>query len=216
MNILYEALFLLICYLLGSIPSGLIIGKSFRNIDIRDYGSGNLGATNAVRVLGFGLGALVGIMDIMKGGAAILLAKYVFSNNSFYNTHIPVIIFGVMAVLGHIFPIFAKFHGGKAVATSAGVLLFASYPIFIIGLVVFIITLLITKYVSLASTVVAIMIFISSLIGYIFRDTPTLSGLGFNIYFLITVALLSLFIIWRHIPNYKRLLKGKERRIGDK
>ncbi len=216
LNILYEAIYLIICYLIGSIPSGLIVGKLFKKIDIRNHGSGNLGATNAVRVLGKPLGTLVGFMDVMKGGAAILLAQNVFESNSFYDTHIPVIIFGVVAVLGHIYPIFAQFRGGKAVATSGGVILFSAYPIFIIGVITFIIALLLTKYVSLASTIVATTIFISSVIGYFYRDELNLKNIDYDIYFVITISILFLFVILRHIPNYKRLLKGTERKIGQK
>lgn len=203
MNVLIIVLNFVICYLIGSIPSALIIGRLFRDIDIRNYGSGNLGATNAIRVLGVKLGLIVAIMDISKGGACILLATYAFT------TDIPVIVFGLFVVLGHVFPIFAGFRGGKAVATSGGVLLFTSPIIFIIGLLTFYITLKITRYVSISSTVVAIVIFIATIIENLcFRDT-------FDFYFVGTIFIFLLFVVFRHIPNYKRLLKGNENKVGD-
>lgn len=206
-----EALSLIICYLIGSIPSGLIIGKLFKNVDIRNYGSGNLGGTNAIRVLGKPLGILVAFMDLMKGGVCILLAKYSFE------THIPEIIYGIAAVIGHVFPIFANFRGGKAVATSGGVILFTSPPIFAIGLITFLIVLAITRYVSVASTAVAFMILTSTIIAYIYQKEPFFQPFNVNnLYFVITIVVLFTFVIWRHIPNYKRLIKGTENKVGQK
>jgi len=209
MNIFNEASYFIICYLIGSIPSGLIIGKLFKNIDIREHGSGNLGGTNAIRVLGKTLGLIVAFMDLMKGGVAILLAQYVF------RTEIPtILLFGIAAVIGHMFPIFAKFRGGKAVATSGGVLLFASLPIFLTGISTFFISLVLTKYVSLSSTIVAMMIFISAVIAFIFKSEPFFVPFKSDIYLVITNFILFSFVIWRHIPNYKRLLSGTESKVG--
>ena len=115
---------MIIAYLLGSFPSALVIGKTFYNKDIRNYGSGNLGSTNAFRVLGKKGGAIVFILDILKGGLAFLIAKYAGATIS------PLII-AVFALIGHIYPIFANFKGGKAVATSAGIILFYSPLLFI-------------------------------------------------------------------------------------
>ncbi len=214
MYILYNTLFFIISYLIGSIPSGLIIGKLFKNIDIRNHGSGNLGGTNAVRVLGKQLGSFVGAMDVLKGGAVILLANHLFP--IIFDSSIPAIIFGITAVIGHVFPIFAKFRGGKAVATSGGVILFTSPPIFIIGIITFIITILLSKYVSLASTAVAIVIFIISIIAHIFSDNPFFKPFNSDISLIITIFVLMTFVIWRHIPNYKRLINGNERKVGQK
>lgn len=209
MNIFNELIYFIICYLIGSIPSGLVIGKLSKNVDIRNHGSGNLGGTNAIRVLGKPLGTLVVFIDVMKGVTSGFLAFYVFQ------TDIPTIIFGITAVIGHVFPIFAKFRGGKAVATSGGVLIFSSPIIFFAGLATFIITLVTTKYVSLSSTIAAIMIFISSVISYIYRDEPFFKYFYSNIYLVITITVFLLFILWRHIPNYKRLLSKTERKVGE-
>ncbi len=208
LDFVYEAIYIIICYFIGSIPSGLIVGKIFRNKDIRNYGSGNLGSTNAARVLGITLGIIVGLMDLMKGGSAILLAENVF------NTDIPPVYFGIAAVIGHVFPIFARFKGGKAVATSGGVILFTSLPIFCIGLITFIVVVITTRVVSIASTAVAFMIFLSALIAY-FVGEPLMSTLAVNLHFLITMSVLFSFVILRHIPNYKRLLLGKENMVGN-
>lgn len=203
-------IYFIICYLLGSIPSGLIIGKWVKNVDIREYGSGNLGGTNAIRVLGKTLGSVVAIMDVLKGGLSVLLAQIVFQ------TDIQPIIFGIAAVLGHIFPLFAKFRGGKAVATSGGVILFASPPIFLIAITTFVITLLISKYVSLSSTLVSFIIFIASVIAYHYNNIPFFKQFNSDESLVITIFVLFLFIVIRHIPNYKRLIRGTERKVGIK
>ncbi|QVK19242.1 glycerol-3-phosphate 1-O-acyltransferase PlsY [Mycoplasmatota bacterium] len=207
LNIYNELIYLLICYLIGSIPSGLIVGKLSRNVDIRNHGSGNLGGTNAIRVLGKTLGGIVVLLDVMKGVTSVFLAYYIFQ------TDIPTIMFGITAVVGHVFPIFAKFRGGKAVATSAGVLIFSSPIILFIGLAAFIITLVISRYVSLSSTLAAIIIFLSSIISYIYQDEPFFKYFYSDIYLVITIGIFLLFILWRHIPNYKRLFNKTERRI---
>lgn len=208
MQFVYEALFIIICYLIGSIPSGLIVGKIFRNTDIRKFGSGNLGTTNAARVLGTTLGIIVGLMDVMKGGVSILLARHVFE------TDIPYVIFGIPAVLGHVFPIFARFKGGKAVATSGGVILFTSIPIFLIGVATFALVVITTRIVSLGSTFVAFIVLITSLIAYLFRDIQFFKSFNVDLPYLITICALFILIIIRHIPNYKRLLLGRENKVG--
>ncbi|HEX5564801.1 MAG TPA: glycerol-3-phosphate 1-O-acyltransferase PlsY, partial [Sporosarcina sp.] len=124
---------ILIAYLLGSIPSALWVGKLFYKTDVRQHGSGNLGATNTFRVLGKTAGLTVTILDILKGTAAVLLLLL----PSFGSAGIHPLLLGVCAVIGHMFPIFANFKGGKAVATSGGVLLGYNWPIFIIVLLTF-------------------------------------------------------------------------------
>ena len=144
-------LVLLSAYLIGSIPSGLWIGRLFFNTDIREHGSGNLGATNTFRVLGKKAGLVVTIMDVLKGTAAVLLPLIPF----FANTGVHPLILGIIAVTGHMFPIFAGFRGGKAVATSAGVVLGYAPMLFAILFVVFFTTLKLSKIVSLTSMVAA-------------------------------------------------------------
>jgi|SRR5690554_943001 len=209
LHFFYELIYIIICYLIGSIPTGLVVGKIFRNTDIRNYGSGNLGTTNAARVLGITLGIVVGLLDVMKGGLSIILAKNVFETN------IPVVFFGIAAVIGHVFPIFARFKGGKAVATSGGVILFTSIPIFLIGITTFTIVVITTRVVSIGSTAVAFMILFSSLIAYFFRDIPFFTRFNVDLPYLLTMCVLFLFVLFRHIPNYKRLILGRENKVGN-
>lgn len=131
---------MILSYLIGSISFALVIGKMFYKKDIRDYGSGNLGATNAYRVLGIKAGVIVAIADILKGTFACLLPLILGST-------VNPIVCGLLAILGHIFSVFASFKGGKAVATATGVFLFLTPLGVFVGFVVFVLTLLFTKYV---------------------------------------------------------------------
>ncbi|MEH7747173.1 glycerol-3-phosphate 1-O-acyltransferase PlsY, partial [Neobacillus drentensis] len=128
-------------YLLGSIPSGLIIGKVFYKTDIREHGSGNLGGTNTFRTLGVKAGLVVTLADILKGTLAAALPHL-------FQVDISPLLAGIFAVVGHTYPIFAGFRGGKAVATSGGVVLFYAPYMFITVLIFFFISLYISKYVS--------------------------------------------------------------------
>jgi len=123
MTYVYIGLLMILSYFLGSIPSGLIIGKVFKNIDIREHGSKNTGATNAIRVLGFKTGIFAFIFDVMKGALVIALVFFLKDKSLYivseYNINISS-IYGMAAVIGHVFPIYINFKGGKAVATSAG------------------------------------------------------------------------------------------------
>ncbi|ERJ13746.1 glycerol-3-phosphate 1-O-acyltransferase PlsY [Haloplasma contractile] len=222
-----QVFYFFIAYLFGSIPSGLIIGKLFRGIDIRKHGSGNLGGTNAIRVLGKKLGSIVGLMDILKGGVVILLVDLLGINTglslSLFGLEINSIdplFYGIFAVIGHVFPIFANFKGGKAVATSAGILLFYQPFVVFIGLIFFVLLAKTTRYVSVASTVGAMFIFITTLfidqLPHIERERELTFDINTNLPLQIITFLLVLFIVIRHIPNYKRLIKGTESKIGQK
>lgn len=184
---------ILLGYLLGSIPSGLIVGKVFYGIDIREHGSGNLGGTNTFRTLGKKAGISVTLADILKGTAAALL-PFFFSSD--LNGLIP----GVAAVIGHMFPIFAGFKGGKAVATSGGVLLGYVWPMFLIVLGVFFICLYITKYVSLSSM-------LAGIAAVIYAITTK------DIALIIVVSILAIFVIYRHKANIKRIREKTEPKI---
>jgi glycerol-3-phosphate acyltransferase PlsY len=194
-----EILLLLLAYILGAIPSGLIIGKIFYNKDIREYGSGNLGATNTFRTLGKKAGFVVSIMDVLKGSLAVLLP--VFWGTDVINP----LLLGVIAVIGHMYPIFAGFRGGKAVATSAGVLL-AHNPLLILFMAfLFFGTIKLTKYVSLASIVTVIAAFLYTIIDYfIFKGSLE------TIYF---VLILGVFIVFRHRSNIERIKQKTEPKV---
>src|SRR5689334_9283108 len=154
-----EVLLIVIAYLIGSIPTAVWVSKAFFGIDIREYGSGNAGATNTFRVLGSKWGTLVMIVDMLKGVAAtslyILLPYYMHATSELERTNFMVGL-GLAAVLGHIFPIWANFRGGKGVATLFGMIL-SIHPIVAVSLVVvFLLMLLITRYVSLSSIAASI------------------------------------------------------------
>lgn len=183
---------LILSYLIGSISFALIVGKMFYKKDIRDYGSGNLGATNAYRVLGIKAGVIVAIADILKGTFACLLPLILSST-------INPIVCGLLAILGHIFSVFASFKGGKAVATATGVLFLSPLGV-LVGFVVFVLTLLFTKYVSLSSMLAGIALFIYSLI---FEDKVIIA--------LSLLIIVSIIIL--HRQNIKRILNGTENKI---
>jgi len=184
---------LILSYLIGSISFALIIGKVFYKKDIRDYGSGNLGATNAYRVLGIKAGVIVAIADILKGTFACFLPLILGST-------INPIVCGLLAILGHIFSVFANFKGGKAVATATGVFLFLTPLGVFVGFVVFVLTLLLTKYVSLSSMLASIALFIYS---FIFEDKVIIA----------LSVLISVSIIILHRQNIKRIVNGTENKI---
>lgn len=191
---------ILAAYLLGSIPSALWIGKLFYKMDVRQHGSGNMGATNTFRVLGKKAGIVVTLLDIFKGTAAVLLPLLPF----FHDTTIHPLILGVIAVLGHIFPIFAGLRGGKAVATSGGVLLGYNWPIFLLVVITFLIALKLTKMVSLTSIIVSILGPIYCLIYYF---------MGGDLYLFLVVSLMGFFIFYRHRDNMSRIKDGTEPKI---
>lgn len=187
------ALLLAIAYLLGAIPTGLIVGKLLFNKDIRKFGSGNLGATNTFRVLGKNAGIFVTIFDVAKG---VLPAIFPI----IFDLDIHGIWFGLTAIIGHVYPIYLKFRGGKAVATSAGVILGVNPLIFLIIAVIFFTLLFTTRMVSLTSILTSIGNFITTL----FFDDIILKIISF---------LIMLIIIIRHSSNIRRIISGTEPKI---
>jgi len=186
---------LLLAYLIGSIPSGLWIGKIFYRIDIREHGSGNLGGTNTFRTLGKKAGLIVTTMDVLKGTLATLLPTFFGIEPELHP-----LITGTFAVVGHMFPIFAGFRGGKAVATSGGILLGYAPILFLVMFLVFFLSLYICKYVSLSSMITAVVALILSII---MSDIPLI----------IVIAILTIFIIYRHRANIKRIKDGTEPKV---
>ena len=191
-------LVLVLAYLLGSIPSGLIIGKVFYKTDIRQHGSGNLGGTNTFRTLGVKAGMVVTLADILKGTLAAALPYLL-------HLHINPLLAGVLAVIGHTYPIFAGFRGGKAVATSGGVILLYAPYMFITVLVIFFLSLYISKYVSLSSMVAGITAVLFAIVTGIISE--------WDIPLLIVVFLLASFVIYRHRANIKRIINKTEPKI---
>jgi len=206
--ILYSVSAVVIAYLLGSIPTSYIMGKLFRKIDIRQHGSGNVGATNALRILGVKMGITVMIIDILKGYVAVQIGKLIllqWTESDFFNYLLIIIAFG--AIMGHIFTVFLNFKGGKGVATSAGVFLSLTPIPFIAALLFFILTVTVSKYVSLGSIIASVVLIISETVINI------KSGFA-EIEFLILVFLVAFFIIIKHKANIKRLLAGNENKIS--
>lgn len=195
---------LFLAYLLGSIPSGVWVGKLFFKKDIRQFGSGNMGTTNTFRVLGKKAGIAVLLMDILKGTLATCL-PLIFSVSS-----INPLWFGVCAILGHTFPIFAKFKGGKAVATSAGMLLGFNPIFFVYSASIFVLCLFITSMVSLTSMIAACLITLSTIfLPFIF---PFILPEQNWLLTLIAIGV-TIFIFIRHKENIKRIKEGTESHI---
>ena len=201
MNVNLLIITLVLAYLLGSIATAVWVGKIFHNIDVREHGSGNAGATNVIRVLGWGTGIPVLLLDVLKGWCAAMLP--VFFNLAGERTALLTdlqIAAGVSAVLGHIFPVFAGFRGGKGVATICGVMLAIEPAVTLSCLGVFLIVLFISSYVSLASMSagVAFPILLILIFG-----TPSVVLKVFSV--IVAAALL-----FTHRKNIKRLLRGEE------
>ena len=187
---------IVLAYLLGSIPSAVLIGKVFFHVDIREHGSKNPGASNSLRVFGKKFALIILMMDVAKGALAALLPI-------FFQLDLNPIYPGLVAVIGHCFPIFANFRGGKAIATTAGMLLVVNVYVFIIGLVCFFGIIYITKYVFMASLFVGFL-----LIGYsIYLQDTTL---------LIVFIFFELLLIFLHRSNISNFLRGEELKTNDK
>lgn len=191
-------------YLLGSIPTGLWIGHIIYHKDLHEEGSGNTGTTNTFRILGIKAGILTFIGDILKGTIATLLPLLL------HETLLPALIFGLVAVIGHTFSIFDHFRGGKAVATSAGVIL-AYNPLFVIYLlIVFFIVLLLFSMVSLSSIIAALF----AIIGIVFFPAFHFILPHYDLLFSLIVTVLALIIIIRHISNIQRILSKTENTVS--
>lgn len=212
------SIIILLSYLIGSIPTAVWVGKLFYGIDIREHGSGNAGATNTFRVLGWKSGVLVSLIDILKG----FVAAYYVSQLGFWLGGIPMYAFniwnidifmrvvaGLFAVVGHMYPLYAGFKGGKGVITAAG-MLFGIEPVSIsLALSVFLILLFTTRYVSLASIIASIsyplfLLFMRYVLGMTELD-------GSLMVFSSAVAI---GIVLKHTGNIKRLMNGTENRIN--
>ena len=213
----FAILCLFIAYLIGSFPSALVVGKLAKGIDIREYGSHNLGSTNAIRVLGKKLGFIVFFLDLFKGVLIVGLTRILyevckyqidFKNIEAFNFVLfKPIYYGLCGVIGHMFPIFAGFRGGKAVAISLGItLVFAPIPA-VLCLIVFVITLESTGYVSLSSTFAILTVCITATIQeYLLYQY--LGKMGIEV--LILFYVISVFMIVKHRKNYVRIFKGTE------
>ena len=184
-----------IAYLVGSIPSGLILGKLFWHTDLRKYGSHNIGATNAWRTLGKVPGIIVFLADSLKGQAGVLLGL------SLVGTPLAAVIGGLLTIVGHSFSLFLRFHGGKGVATSLGVLTMLMGNVTLIVFVLWFTIVYMTRYVSLGSVVAGVL-------------TPILAALfAYPMEYIVFTVIAALLVIVRHRENIKRLMNGTENKI---
>lgn len=200
---------LLIGYVCGLLQTGFLVGK-LNHIDIRKEGSGNAGSTNAVRVMGWKAGALTFLGDVLKCVAAILLVRYIFKDRNF----LPLLSMyaGVGATLGHNFPFYLKFKGGKGIAVLGGLILATHLLMVPIPLAAFVITVVLTRYVSLGSLLASALFFFEVfLFGQLggFHMTPSYT---YELYIL--VLALTLLAWFRHKDNIRRLLAGTENKFG--
>ena len=201
-------LFLLISYLTGSFPSAVWVGKIFYNKDVREYGSGNAGATNTFRVLGKSAGIPVLLLDVLKGWVSVnyiifLSGDFIPISGSVTSTQFEIqLAFGIAAVVGHLFPIFTGFRGGKGIATLLGILIGLNFTAALFSLLIFVFVFVISKYVSLAS-ILASMTF-PLVVFQILKESEVNSSLEM---FAIFVPILTLIT---HQKNIERLIRGEE------
>ena len=202
MEIILNLLLLFLGYVFGSFPSGYLAGRIAKGIDIRSLGSGSTGATNVLRHIGKRAAITVFLLDVFKGVLSILLAKYFLLNDSWQVT------IGLSTLIGHIWPIWLNWRGGKAVATGLGVFLGLSWQVGLATLGVFIAMITLFRIVSLASVSAALSL---PLIMFFSFKVSSVS-----VPFMMISLLAMTLVIWRHRDNILRLMKGKEPKIGQK
>ena len=203
MHIVIKIAVLILAYLIGSIPTSVWIGRGFFDIDIREHGSGNAGSTNAVRILGWKVGLIVLVIDMVKGWLAVNLIHltqfYIPETGKFITFQL---MLGVAAILGHIFPIYVGFRGGKGVATLFGLVLAINPEPTLICTGIFVITLVLSKYVSLSSMIAGFTFPI--LVIFVFKET-TMSLVIFSL-------IISILLLFTHQKNIERLLRHEEKK----
>lgn len=199
----FRYLLIILAYLLGSIPFSYLYGKLFYGKDIRLLGSGNLGTTNAFRVFGKPVGFATLFSDTLKSGLLVFLMMHttLFAGVELFHP----LIYGLASVIGHIFPLWFKFKGGKGVAASFGLLLVYNFWIGLLAIAVFLLVEYLTRYVSVSSTVASIFTFLLVLVRYFFIKQ--------DVWFVIVTLALVLLIVWRHKANYLRLKNKTENRV---
>ncbi|TAE41390.1 MAG: glycerol-3-phosphate 1-O-acyltransferase [Runella slithyformis] len=206
MNNWYLVLACLLAYLLGSIPSAIWYGEAYFGIDVRKYGSGNAGATNTFRVLGKRAGTIVLLIDVLKGWTATRLASLLFYVDIIEPSQLIglKLLLGFVAILGHLYPVFVNFKGGKGVATSLGMILAIQPLSATVCIGIFLLVLLASNYVSLSSIVAALAFPLLLLFGVFGHASPLLIGFGFVLFAVVA---------YTHQKNITRLWNGSESRV---
>lgn len=213
MNYFIIILLAILSYILGSIPNGYLLAKHVKKIDLTQYGSKNTGATNTSRVLGLGYGLLALLLDLLKGIILLVILVSFKLENYYIIKNINILpIYGLLSALGHVFSIFLKFRGGKAVATSGGILIFfaiylGAWQLVLGAIGVFILTVIITNYISLGSILGSFTALVLSII-YHFIDKSFIP-----LEFMIGIVILASVIIIKHHENIKRLFNGTENKF---
>ncbi|MGA7837353.1 MAG: glycerol-3-phosphate 1-O-acyltransferase PlsY [Ignavibacteriaceae bacterium] len=208
---------IVLSYLVGSIPTSIIVSKMARGIDIRDYGSGNAGGTNVMRVLGWKHGVFVMLLDAMKGVIAVIVVARLFQGTIPFNNATPFddftlvqIIAGIAAVIGHIWTVFAGFKGGKGIATALGMLLVIATVDMLIAVGAFLLVVTFSKYISLGSIVAAIVVPLALVVR---ENIFNVDIQGYHTILPFIIAL-SLLVIFTHRKNVVRLINGSENKIS--
>jgi len=198
------ALLLACAYLVGSVPFGVIIGRAWRGVDVRKYGSGNIGFSNVLRVLGPGPASVVFVGDLLKGFLPVAVGRVLLVRWGMPETDLWLLALGLAPIIGHSFSVFLRFAGGRAVTTTCGVLLALVWPSAVIGLAVWLLMVAVTRYISVGSIVAAITV------------PAYMAASGKRWEWLLFWSAVALLVILRHIPNIKRLLAGTEVKIGQR
>ena len=196
---------IILCYLIGAIPFGVIAGKITRGIDVRQYGSGSMGMTNVLRIVGARAGAIVFAADMGKGAGAAALAGFLLTSPA---AEWGQVAGGAAAIVGHCWPVYVRFRGGRGITTGFGALLVMAWPVALFSLAAFLSTLILFRYVSLSSIAASLTVLVA-LIPLVALDEEPFAYLTFG---LVAVPI----VIFRHRGNIQRLLTGREPKIGEK
>lgn len=206
-DLLVAALALAVCYLIGGIPFALVVGRLFFGMDVREHGSGNLGATNAFRVLGPWAGAFVLFLDVAKGAVAVSVARVLTAVSGTSDVLAPswfLLLATFAVVAGHIFSPYLRFRGGKGVAAAAGALVVIMPLTILLLTAVFVLVVALSRWVSLGSIVVAVMFPFAAYAMY--SQDPAA---------VVLTVIASGLVLWRHRENMSRIIKGTEARLGE-
>ena len=218
--ITWAVLAIVLSYLIGSIPMGFIIARIVGKIDIREFGSGNIGLTNIIRTLGWGPGLVTGLLDFLKGYLPVLICMNAFSARDFGGVtavyEAIIIMVAVTLVLGNLFPVYLMFKGGKGVATGLGVMSALLGVYIFIPLVVFGLFLAAFRFVSLASIAATVavpvtVLLLATKLPFVTMSNGSTSAVGVLVFFTLASALI---VVWRHMGNVQRIMAGTEPRVG--